>query len=165
MYNPDLGTFDQRDPIGYADGENLYRYCDSNPMVRTDPEGTSFHTQPQPQPRIQPPMGPCQCLDLADNLKSEKSDLENMEDKLRRLVAEAGHLDYGNFPGVVPERPKLPLPGSIQDQINDLRNALDRLLNQIMKDTGEYKKSCSYIDEAMNSPPPPEFDLPRQTMP
>lgn len=40
MYNPDLGTFDQRDPIGYDGGDdNLYRYCGNNPLNATDPGG------------------------------------------------------------------------------------------------------------------------------
>jgi hypothetical protein len=37
MYNPDLGTFNQRDPIE-ADS-NLYRYCGNDPIGATDPSG------------------------------------------------------------------------------------------------------------------------------
>ena len=40
MYNPDLGTFVQRDPIE-AD-ENLYRYAGDSPTNRIDPMGLSF---------------------------------------------------------------------------------------------------------------------------
>ena len=40
MYNPTLGTFIQRDPIGIASGDpNFYRYCGDNPVNRTDPTG------------------------------------------------------------------------------------------------------------------------------
>ena len=39
MYNPDLGTFDQRDPIGYKGGINLYEYCSDDPTTITDPNG------------------------------------------------------------------------------------------------------------------------------
>jgi hypothetical protein len=39
MYNPDLGTFDQRDPIAYKGGNNLYEYAGSDPTNGTDPLG------------------------------------------------------------------------------------------------------------------------------
>jgi len=38
-YNPEIGRFLQTDPIGYGDGMNLYRYCESNPLLWTDPSG------------------------------------------------------------------------------------------------------------------------------
>jgi RHS repeat-associated protein len=40
-YNPDIGRFLQADPIGYADGLNLYTYCGNNPLNYTDPYGLS----------------------------------------------------------------------------------------------------------------------------
>ncbi|MGA2062051.1 MAG: RHS repeat-associated core domain-containing protein [Thermoguttaceae bacterium] len=39
MYNPDLGTFDQRDPIGYEGGMDLYEYCGDDPLTNIDPSG------------------------------------------------------------------------------------------------------------------------------
>ena len=39
-YDPGTGRFLNRDPIGYAGGENLYGYCGNNPINRADPEGT-----------------------------------------------------------------------------------------------------------------------------
>ena len=39
-YHPGLGRFVSRDPIGYIDGANMYRYAASNPIVFADPWGT-----------------------------------------------------------------------------------------------------------------------------
>jgi RHS repeat-associated protein len=38
-YNPEIGRFLQTDPIGYADGMNLHRYCGNNAINAIDPSG------------------------------------------------------------------------------------------------------------------------------
>jgi RHS repeat-associated protein len=43
-YDPGTGKFINRDPIGYAGGENLYGFTDGNPVNRQDPNGTSSVT-------------------------------------------------------------------------------------------------------------------------
>jgi RHS repeat-associated protein len=40
IYSPTLGRFLQTDPIGYADGVNWYNYVSSDPLNRSDPQGT-----------------------------------------------------------------------------------------------------------------------------
>jgi len=42
FYSSDIGRFLQPDPSGFnGDASNLYRYCGNNPIVRTDPNGTT----------------------------------------------------------------------------------------------------------------------------
>ncbi|WP_161491656.1 RHS repeat-associated core domain-containing protein [Sedimentisphaera salicampi] len=38
-YNPALGVFHSRDPLGYIDSMNLYAYCGNNPVNYADPMG------------------------------------------------------------------------------------------------------------------------------
>jgi RHS repeat-associated protein len=38
-YQPGIGRFVQRDPIGTAGGLNVYLYCGANPLVEVDPAG------------------------------------------------------------------------------------------------------------------------------
>lgn len=47
MYDTTLGRFLQRDPLGYADGLNLYEYAGSNPPNRHDPDGTEIREPAQ----------------------------------------------------------------------------------------------------------------------
>ncbi len=39
MYMAEAGRFVSRDPIGYADGRNMYQYVGSNPLTARDPSG------------------------------------------------------------------------------------------------------------------------------
>jgi RHS repeat-associated protein len=47
-YDTGTGRFINRDPIGYAGGENLYAFCGGNPVNEVDPEGTSSATMALP---------------------------------------------------------------------------------------------------------------------
>ncbi|MVF25038.1 RHS repeat-associated core domain-containing protein [Methylocaldum sp. BRCS4] len=38
-YDPSIGRFTQRDPVGYLDGINRYAYMGNNPVNFTDPNG------------------------------------------------------------------------------------------------------------------------------
>lgn len=42
MYSPTLGRFLQPDPVGYADGLNMYAYVGNEPINRIDPSGTTY---------------------------------------------------------------------------------------------------------------------------
>src|SRR5687767_12356418 len=38
-YCPTLGRWNQPDPLGYVDGQNLYQYVVANPVTNVDPSG------------------------------------------------------------------------------------------------------------------------------
>ncbi len=40
FYDPSVGRWLNRDPIGSGGGLNLYRYCMGNPVMEADPAGT-----------------------------------------------------------------------------------------------------------------------------
>ena len=51
MYNPALGRWLQRDPIGYSGGINLYEYVRSKLVADVDSEGTqAYGVRPYVQP-------------------------------------------------------------------------------------------------------------------
>ncbi len=39
VYNPEMGRWTRRDPLGYVDGMNLYTYCRQSPIHWLDPNG------------------------------------------------------------------------------------------------------------------------------
>ena len=43
-YEPDIGRFTQRDPIGYDGEMNMYTYVNNNPLQYTDPYGLQKHS-------------------------------------------------------------------------------------------------------------------------
>lgn len=49
-YDPSLGRFISRDPIGYEGGLNLYGYCENDPVNHSDPSGHVGVPFPLPLP-------------------------------------------------------------------------------------------------------------------
>jgi RHS repeat-associated protein len=50
FYDPAVGRFLSRDPLGLVDGPAVYGFCGGDPVNRTDPMGTKWHWVPFPPP-------------------------------------------------------------------------------------------------------------------
>lgn len=65
LYDPGVGRFCSRDPIGYEGDQNLYRYTFSSPMVLVDPSGLQTAPPIQDSPpkatRLENNCGCCCC--------------------------------------------------------------------------------------------------------
>jgi RHS repeat-associated protein len=58
-YDPSMGRFVTRDPVGYDDGPNDYTYVKNNPNSGVDPLGLGVYYCSNPPRKPKPPANPC----------------------------------------------------------------------------------------------------------
>ena len=132
MYNPTLGRFIERDPTVYEGGdENLYRYCDDNPLVHTDPTGNSMAP---PRPIL--PETPLQILSqhfsTCANCKRLQENMANIESQIEEFERQAGMLSVKlPWPPLTPQWTE----AGKQKRLAELSGAIDRLRNEWRKNT------------------------------
>ncbi len=96
-YDPTLGWFISRDPMGYVDGTNLYVYAGNNPVVITDAMGL-YPTPGYPTPPTGPATPPVpEPVDICEILGREGCDPETIPPKTP-LQAK---VDWGTALGVL----------------------------------------------------------------
>ena len=83
-YDPRLGRFLQTDPVGYADGLNLYAYVGNDPLNQTDFSGAF---------RCGANLDNAQCASFQ---KAQKSAVKTIANSLSRLSRLEAKLESGN---------------------------------------------------------------------
>ena len=87
MYSAGLGRFLQPDPIGYSDDNNLYRYCNNNPIQWVDPIGYAYFANRPLKPF--PWMGDASHIPLDDYFNTELA-----HEQIFFEDAEGGNIGY-----------------------------------------------------------------------
>jgi hypothetical protein len=116
-YDPALGRFLERDPIGYDDGMNPYQFVGDNPMGRVDPLGLAGQstTTPTRRPATGPTTGPVVPTAPFDNLDDlikrweyskgnpamQKWLMEKIEEERKKHLdgIGRGNVEFKNFDG------------------------------------------------------------------
>jgi len=87
-YDPVVGRFVTKDPIGFAGGDvNLYNYVDGNAVNDTDPEGLGTAV-PIPAPMPLPPIFVPQTRLTPQQWQNMKEDISNLFDSVQRKVCD-----------------------------------------------------------------------------
>lgn len=96
LYDPGVGRFCSRDPIGYDNGHMLYGYCVNRPGIAVDPSGLVFALIPGPfVPQVGSPTD-----DLLDDLprlaRQRLTCEEALEEEIRKKHEIHPDLDFVN---------------------------------------------------------------------
>ena len=103
QYDPRLGRFLQRDPLGTVNGTNVYAYAINNPLTLSDPSGTNA------RPEINEPGAPSEGFAVGPFLAVASDAWRSLNDRLNsnmQRMFESQGIQYGPLP---PNEPVLEL--------------------------------------------------------
>ncbi len=109
-YDPAIGRFLQRDPIGIGGGSNVYAYVGSAPTTAVDPSGLVDQNWEPPwgiPPKVNPKPKPPPSLPpgLKDKLKALHSlctDLKDIVDSIKDIISKLKNRPPLRIPGPIP---------------------------------------------------------------
>ena len=124
QYDPKIGRFVQRDPLGMIDGTNLYSYTNSAPLAKNDPSGNNSRTEHHHSN----PLGWDSLKDGYNNSTYPREPLEFIFDTLSNNSLGTAHSIISN---IEPAIPNLSTFDKYTSNLEILgRNRITRLLGQ-----------------------------------
>jgi len=149
-YDVDTGRFLQTDPIGSRRGNNLYRYCDNNPIIWIDPLGLSKDNSDKPWWEIIDDilMPGAQAEDSNDPTPEEptkKDDKEKIPLWKRIRDGTKAALDAAQ-PGGIPAISAVETAGEMAKTAPKVKSELQDRYDTWGNETGQWGKSNPYYD-------------------
>jgi RHS repeat-associated protein len=147
-YDPTLGRFLQRDPLGYRAGPTLYAYVDNNPWQSADPAGLKKTKEEEIQEL-------CRRVKALEKLaRAVRGKIDDMRKELSKLYSGPGGFDYR---GLIGDRNKIWHDPAMMKHFKQTLNLVSKRLSGATLDEWRGKKKPGPIGSPPVKPGLPPF--------